>query len=53
MSAMSRQQNVGNLADSEGNGASARMRKGHMQGLLVSPAGIEPATPGLGNLPKA
>ena len=38
------------LADSEGIEPNARSRNHRIQALLVPPAGIEPATPGLGNL---
>jgi len=44
----SRRQNVGSLADSEGIRPIAGTRNRHMQAQLVPPAGIEPATPGLG-----
>jgi len=52
-SAASRRQNVGNLADPEGIGPSGPTAYRHMQANLVPPAGIEPATPGIGNTRRA
>jgi len=49
----SRRQNVGNLAESEGIRPNAGMGNRHMQADLAPPAGIEPATPGLGIMPQA
>ena len=45
-----RRQNVGSLADSEGALPDATKRRAMCGIKVVPPAGIEPATPGLGNL---